>query len=96
MKVFKITLLSMYLYCNASANNIALPCYGCHGPDGKSSNNTIPSIAGLEKQYFIKALKEYQNKKRDNYLMHIISKGYTEEEIESLAIFFNNKKKTND
>ena len=73
------------------ANNIALPCYGCHVSNNHISNNSIPMIEGIDKKYFITAFLEYKKKLRDNYLMQIISQGYTESEIESLAEYFSNK-----
>ena len=73
------------------ANNVALPCYGCHISNNNISDNSIPMIEGIDKKYFIIAFHEYKNKIRDNYLMQIISQGYTESEIESLAEYFSNK-----
>ena len=83
---FLINLLTM-----SFANNIALPCYGCHISNNNKSNNSIPMIEGIDKKYFISAFHEYKNKARDNYLMQIISQGYSESEIESLADYFSNK-----
>ena len=73
------------------ANNIALPCYGCHMSNNSTSNNSIPMIEGIDKKYFITAFHEYKKKIRDNYLMQIISQGYSESEIENLAEYFSNK-----
>ena len=74
------------------SNNIALPCYGCHMSNNSKSNNSIPKIEGIDKKYFIIAFHEYKQKIRDNYLMQIISQGYSDSEIESLAEYFSNKK----
>ena len=83
---FLISLLKL-----SFANNIALPCYGCHISNNNKSNNSIPMIEGIDKKYFITAFHEYKKKLRDNYLMQIISQGYSESEIESLADYFSNK-----
>ena len=83
---FLISLLKL-----SFANNIALPCYGCHMSNNSKSNNSIPMIEGIEKKYFITAFHEYKKKIRDNYLMQIISQGYSELEIENLAEYFSNK-----
>ena len=48
-------------------------------------------IEGIDKKYFITAFHEYKNKIRDNYLMQIISQGYSESEIENLAEYFSNR-----
>ena len=73
------------------ANNIALPCYGCHISNNNKSNYSIPMIEGIDKKYFISAFHEYKNKARDNYLMQIISQGYSDSDIENLAEYFSNK-----
>ena len=70
------------------ANNLALPCAGCHGPNGVSPGDTIPSINNLEKSYFIQAFKEYKNGTRDHYIMKIIANGYSDQEIEILADYY--------
>ena len=86
LTIFVINFLNISL-----ANNIALPCYGCHISNNEVSTNSIPLIEGLDKAYFINAFYEYKNKERDNYLMQIISQGYSDKEIESLAEYFSNK-----
>ena len=83
---FLISLLNV-----SFADNIALPCYGCHMPNNNKSNNSIPMIEGIDKKYFITAFHEYKNKIRDNYLMQIISQGYSDSDIENLAEYFSNK-----
>jgi len=89
MRLTFIKLLFMlFLSSNLKANNLALPCAGCHGPEGNSPGDTIPSIKNLDKKYFINALKAYKNGTRPNYIMQIISKGYTDKEIELLAEYY--------
>ena len=81
-------ILILFFSCHLKANNLALPCAGCHGPEGKSPGDTIPSINNLDKKYFISALKAYKNGSRNNYIMQIISKGYSDKEIELLADYY--------
>ena len=83
---FLISLLKL-----SFANNIALPCYGCHISNNNKSNNSIPIIEGIDRKYFITAFNEYKKKIRDNYLMQIISQGYSDSEIENLAEYFSNR-----
>ena len=90
MKII-LTILVINFLSISLANNIALPCYGCHISNNEVSTNSIPLIEGLDKAYFINAFYEYKNKERDNYLMKIISQGYSDKEIESLAEYFSNK-----
>ena len=83
---FLINLLTL-----SFANNMAQPCYGCHISNNNKSNNSIPMIEGIDKKYFITAFHEYKKKIRDNYLMQIISQGYSDSDIENLAEYFSNK-----
>ena len=84
---FVILLIFFFLL----GNNLALPCYGCHKTYEEAKFSSIPSIEGIEKNYFINAFREYKNKDRENYLMQIISQGYSDKEIENLAEYFSNK-----
>ena len=90
----KIIIISMIVAISNLnfANNLALPCYGCHVKNDKSYNSSIPSIEGLDEKYIVNAMEEYKNKLRDNYLMQIISNGYSKEQIKSLANFFSKQK----
>ncbi len=92
----KILLILSFIYLNFSnilmSNNLALPCAGCHGPNGSSPGKTIPSIKNLDKSYFIRAFKEYKNGTRNNYVMKIIANGYSEKEIKMLADYYDSKK----
>ncbi len=87
--VVLICVLSGYLSAN-ELNNMALPCQGCHGPDGNSYGETIPSISGLSTNYFKEAFQEYKTGVRRNYVMQIIAKGYTDDQIDKIATFFKN------
>lgn len=64
---------------------IALPCAGCHSVKKDSS---IPSLCGLEEEYILSALVDYKLGVRDNYLMHIIAKGYSDSELKKLSSYF--------
>ncbi len=82
---FSFILIYLLSVCNlANSNNLALPCYGCHA----SNATNIPNIKGLSSEYFIKAFIAYKNDKREHYIMRIISKGYSDEEIRILARYF--------
>ena len=88
---FLFTFLTLFLlsYESRLDDNLVLPCAGCHATEGKSmENSTIPPIAGLEESYFIKAFEEYKNNLRKNYVMRIIAKGYSKDEVILMAKYF--------
>ncbi len=73
--------------CASHTKVIAATCFICHGPNGKSST-AIPSLAGQEKAYFITAMKEFKEGKREATVMKKYALGYTDEEYEAMGEFF--------
>ena len=66
------------------AKSLSLPCLGCHG----QNNSSVPSLYNLEESYIYNALIEYQSGYRENYLMQIISKGYSEEQLRIISKYY--------
>jgi cytochrome c553 len=66
---------------------MAANCAYCHGPDGKS-RGAIPSLAGLEKAYFVDQMKAFRDGKRDATVMQKHAMGYTDAEYEALGAWF--------
>lgn len=73
------------VYADNKETSLALPCMGCHG---KSTNNSIPNLYGLTEEYLYSALIAYKLDERDQYLMRIISKAYTDKELRIIAKYF--------
>jgi cytochrome c553 len=72
--------------------SIAATCMSCHGPGGKSQG-AIPSIAGLDKDYFVKAMKDFKSGARPSTIMKRHATGYTDAEFEAMAAYFAGLKK---
>ncbi len=66
-------------------------CAGCHGTDGSSQGPATPTIAGMSKETFVESMKAYQKGERPSTVMARIAKGYSEEELNSMAEFFAGK-----
>jgi sulfide dehydrogenase cytochrome subunit len=66
---------------------VAANCANCHGTTGRSSG-AMPSIAGLQKPYFVEQMRLFRDGKRPATIMHQISKGYSDQQIEQLADYF--------
>lgn len=80
------------LSCMAGAadihtQTIASTCLTCHGPAGKSQGK-IPSLAGLEQAYLVKALKDFKSGTRTSTIMKRHASGYTDAEFEAMADYF--------
>lgn len=67
---------------------IAATCMACHGPDGKSQSELMPSLAGLETSAFMKAMQEFRSGVREASIMKRHAAGYTDAEFEAMAAYF--------
>lgn len=63
-------------------------CASCHGTHGKSHDEYMPSLAGIDRQQLIKAMRDYREERRASVVMNRIAKGYNDREIEAMADHF--------
>lgn len=76
------------------ARSLAATCANCHGTDGKVvPGSPVLSIAGMEKNYIVAQLKAFKAGTRPATVMHQISKGFSDAQIEVLAGYFAAQKK---
>jgi len=66
---------------------LAASCFSCHGTDGYSVGG-MASLAGYSKASFIEKMAGYKSGKVEATIMHQLSKGYSDEQIEKLADYF--------
>ena len=71
---------------------LAGACANCHGTNGKTQGDALPSLAGQDKTVLLTSLKEYKSGQRTATVMHQITKGYTDEQLEILAAYFATQK----
>jgi len=71
--------------------NLAAACANCHGTDGVSQPG-MPGLAGQQRAYLVQQLQDFKTGKRAATIMHQISKGYTDEQIEALAGYLSEQK----
>ena len=69
---------------------LAGECVTCHQASGHADG--IPSVVGLPKDYFVRALFEYKNNIRSNEVMKLRVANLTNEEIAALAAYFSELK----
>ncbi|MCX7945914.1 MAG: c-type cytochrome [Hydrogenophilus sp.] len=70
------------------AEVMAHTCAGCHGPNGSSVGPAAPTIAGINPELFIEAMRDYRDGFRAGTIMPRIAKGYSDEEYKLMAEFF--------
>jgi len=108
MKLRCLALLATPLFCLANAacaqadagkdalyvKSLAATCANCHGTNGKATDGSaVVSLAGLDKAYTIAQMKAFKTGTRPATVMHQLSKGYSDAQIEVLATYFAAQKK---
>ena len=64
-------------------------CAGCHGTDGRAvEGSSIPSLAGSSKADLTIKMKAFKDGTRPATVMHQLSKGYTDEQIDRISTHF--------
>ena len=66
---------------------ISATCLSCHGPNGKSVG-AAPSIAGVDKAYFVRIMQDFKSGKRVGTIMKKHAAGYTDAEFEAMGAYF--------
>ena len=67
--------------------SLAASCANCHGTSGVSQPG-MESLAGKPKDELLKKMLDFKTGKKPATLMHQLSKGYTDEQLEQLAAHF--------
>ena len=76
----------------ASGEMLGNTCAGCHGTNGISNGPASPSLAGIDYDYMVEAMKKFQAGERRSTIMTRIAKGYDDADIEAMSKFFAEKK----
>jgi len=66
-------------------------CHLCHGEEGEASSAVYPRLAGQNRTYLVKQLRNFRDGKRKSDTMNEMAAGLKDEEIEALAEYFSNK-----
>jgi len=74
--------------------SLAATCANCHGTDGKAvQGSSVGSLAGMDRNYLVAQMKAFKSGARAATVMHQISKGYSDAQIDVLATYFATQKK---
>lgn len=71
----------------ASSAVLANTCFSCHGTDGHSAG-AMPSLNGKPANLIATLLRAFKAGTKDGTVMTRIAKGFSKEEIDSLAKYF--------
>ncbi len=74
------------------ARSWAAACANCHGTNGKAQPGMEP-LAGQSKDDLVRKMQDFKSGRRPATVMHQLAKGYTDEQIEAIAVYFAAQKK---
>ena len=70
----------------AYGRHLSQECTSCHSRDGLDKG--IPSITGLDVEYFTSTMRFYQNGSRTNPAMVSVAQSLDDDQLKALAAFF--------
>ena len=100
MNFFKTTvaaalLLSCVAYAEVPAAQVrswAAGCSNCHGTNGQAQTGN-EALAGVNKDDIVKKMMDFKAGRKPATIMHQLSKGYSDEQIQAIAAYFAAQKK---
>ena len=87
---FATALLCTGNACAQQADEIrgmAATCTNCHGADSGKPGG-MPAIAGKSAGELARQLKDFKSGARPATLMHQLARGFSDEQLEQLAVYF--------
>lgn len=72
----------------------ALLCNQCHGEDGNSTKPEVPNLAAQNPVYLLNQIEKFSDGRRKNFVMNALSKNFSQDDKENLAIFYASMKVT--
>lgn len=74
--------------------SLVATCANCHGTNGRAvEGSAVPGIAGMPRDYIVAQLKAFKTGSRPATVMHQLSKGYSDAQIEQIAGYLAVQKK---
>jgi cytochrome c553 len=70
----------------------AAACANCHGTDGRALQGN-EALAGKDKDELVQKMMDFKSGRKPATIMHQISKGYSDEQIQQIAAYFAAQKK---
>lgn len=76
----------------ANGQRLYATCSACHGTNGGGKGDALPVLAGQPKDALVASMRAFKTGARPATIMHQIAKGYTDEQIEEIAVYLSKQK----
>ena len=76
-----------------AGEKLAGPCISCHGENGNSATEGVPSLSGLSAKYIDTALNGYFKGDRNNEFMKVFKHAFDKDRIAKLGAYFSSQKR---
>lgn len=74
--------------------SLAATCANCHGTQGRTvEGSSVPALAGIPREAMVAQLKAFRDGSQSATIMHQLTKGYSDAQIEQIAAYFAAQKK---
>ena len=77
-----------------AGRNKSLACVACHGAEGVSDHMNWPDLAGQQRGYLVKQLKDFRSGVRHDPWMSPRARGLSDQDIDDLAGYFSTLKRS--
>lgn len=69
--------------------SLAATCANCHGTNGRTvEGSAVPALAGMPRDYMLAQLKAFRDGTRSATVMHQLTKGYSDAQLQQIAGYF--------
>ena len=70
---------------------LAATCAQCHGTDGRAvEGEAMIRLAGMPREHLLTQLLAFRTGQRPATIMHQITRGYSQEQLEEVSTYFSN------
>jgi len=75
------------------AAGLAATCANCHGTQGRGVGSALPTLAGMNRDAMLEQLRAFRSGARPATIMHQLTKGYSDAQLEQIATYFSRQPK---
>jgi cytochrome c553 len=79
---------------STAGQTVMVKCQSCHGKDGLGKLSYVPNIAGQKYDYLVHSLMAYKAGERKSYMMSLVVKHLSDEDIANVAAYYSSIKIT--